>query len=65
VLLATPDAVIRWKRRFLPEDFGEEQYPSMFQRIIGTENPLHVQVFGLIWLCMAVAAAILLFRSYE
>lgn len=50
--LIAPKAVIRSRQRRLGEDFGKGDYPSVFERIIGTENPRHIQIFGVFLLAM-------------
>lgn len=52
--IIAPDAVIRSRQRRLGEDFGKGEYPSVFERIIGTENPRHIRIFGVFLLAMSI-----------
>jgi hypothetical protein len=59
-VLATvaPDREIRRRRSRLPPDFGKEEYPSVFERIVGNENPRHVRIAGIVVLCSTIALGI-------
>jgi hypothetical protein len=52
-----PDAVIRWRQRRVGEDFGKSDYPSVFERIFGTENRRHIQIVGVVLLAWAAFSA--------
>jgi hypothetical protein len=55
--IIAPDAMIRWRQRCVGEDFGKSEYPSVFERILGTENPRHVQIFGVVSLLWVAFSA--------
>jgi hypothetical protein len=46
ICIVAPATVIRYRNRRFGEDFNRGPYPSVFERVVGTENPRHVQIFG-------------------
>lgn len=41
----------------LVRTFGKGDYPSVFERIFGSENPRHVQILGVVLLLWAAFSA--------
>jgi hypothetical protein len=56
--IIAPDAVIRSRQRRLGGDFGKSEHPSVFERIVGTENPRHVRIFGVVTLLWVTFSAL-------
>jgi hypothetical protein len=53
-----PDREIRRRRSRLPPDFGKEECPSVFERIVCNKNPRHVRIAGIVVLCSTVMLGI-------
>lgn len=53
VFIVAPAAVIRYRKRRTGDDFGKGPYPSVFERIFGTENHWHIRIFGVVLLAMS------------
>lgn len=53
VCIVAPAAVIRYRKRRTGEDFGKGPYPSVFERIFGTDNHWHIRIFGVVLLAMS------------
>lgn len=53
VFIVAPAAVIRYRKRRTGEGFGRGPYPSVFERIFGTENPWHIRILGVVLLAIS------------